>query len=334
MRVLPLALFVACHGGDDGDDGASTASSTADTGPSDTGTEDLWSEETFQAPATKQEDILFVIDNSCSMADNQVEMGIGMWGFVDTLNAAGIDWHAGVTSTDVDATYGDPLAGRLVEIDGVRWSSPELPEERQASFLQLATSLGTGGSGSEKGVAATYQAVELLRDADNKGFRRDDAGLHVIILSDEQDQSDDMRPELIPLFDFVGWLGALRAPNRAVSFSSIVCIENAGLQGGCLQFDVGTRYMTVSREIGGVVWNINDGIETGVTAVASTILAQAGFRTLELAAVPPDPSTLDVTVDGVVLAGTQWSYDSDSNSVVLTAAAPDGAEIVVRWPNL
>ncbi len=44
---------------------------TTPTATTDTGTPVAWVEEACQAPQARLEDILFVVDNSCSMADNQ-----------------------------------------------------------------------------------------------------------------------------------------------------------------------------------------------------------------------------------------------------------------------
>jgi len=346
MRIMLLALVVACRGGNGSDDDTATAptgttdtstdttdttdTDTTDTGvtttTTDTGTAAVWTEESFQAPEAKLEDILFVVDNSCSMSDNQLQMSTGMQGFVDTLNDAGIEWHAGVTSTDM-GTRGSPLQGRLANVGPDLWASPDTTDP--AVWLQAAIQLGVNGAGQERGIAAAYAAAELRRDTDNTGFFRDDAGFHVVVLSDEQDQSDQMNPELVPIDDYIDWMEGQRGPNTAVSFSSFVCVAKTV---GCDPFSLGTRYLDVTDAVGGIVWDVNDDIDLGINAVASNIVANAGFRTLELAETPADPATLEVTIDGVLLDATEYSYDVDSNSVVLTIAAPDGAEVVVRWP--
>jgi len=340
MRIILLALVVACRGGNSPDDDTTTdttdsstdTTDSTDTGvtttttDTDTGTVVVWTEESFQAPEAKLEDILFVVDNSCSMSDNQAQMSTGMQGFVDTLDDAGIQWQAGVTSTDM-GTRGSPLQGRLVSVGTELWSSPDIADP--AGWLHSAIQLGVNGAGEEQGIAAAYAAAELRRTTDNAGFFRDDAGLHVVVLSDEQDQSDQATPELVPIDDFIDWMEGQRGPNTSVSFSSFVCVASAA---PCQAFDLGTRYLDVTDAVGGIVWDINDDIDLGVNAVASSIVANAGFRTLELASTPADPAALEVTIDGVLLDASEYSYDVDSNSVVLTDAAPDGADIVVRWP--
>ena len=279
-----------------------------------------------------QVDVLFVIDNSGSMRAHQDNLSANFPAFMRTFDGSGLDFHVGVTSTDTNVTGGrcdeDPAAlnGRLNSAMGHRWIDETTLNP--VGVLQSLATLGTNGSGCERGLAATYRAREEQIDA-NAGFFRDDAGLHVVVLSDEQDQSDQATPELVPIDDFIDWMEGQRGPNTSVSFSSFVCVASAA---PCQAFDLGTRYLDVTDAVGGIVWDINDDIDLGVNAVASSIVANAGFRTLELASTPADPAALEVTIDGVLLDASEYSYDVDSNSVVLTDAAPDGADIVVRWP--
>jgi hypothetical protein len=342
LSILAFTLLAACQGGTDNDDdtdGTDTegtdTSDTHDSSGSDTGeTGDSgvpWTEQAFAAPEARRQDILFVVDNSCSMQDNQIELSASMGGFVDTLDISGVDWRVGVTSTDVDVSYGNPLAGRLIrQPDGTIGVSGATTDA--ATVLGDMMRLGTLGSGEEKGIAATYLAAEVLKDTDNAGFFREDAGLHVVVLSDEQDQSDRMRPELIPLPEFIDWLEGSKATKPSVSFSSIVCpTAGATLGSGCLQFDVGTRYIEVSQAVGGIVADIAEPIDLPTYDVARAIVANSGLRTLPLDEVPADPSTIEVRVDGVALDPAEWSYDEVVNAVVLVEAAPDGSEVVVRF---
>ena len=344
MRILFLALVVACRGGASDDDTETTDSTNtattdttsvdtldtaSDTGTTDTAPQVVWLEQTFEAPESKKEDIVFVIDNSCSMSDNQSNLAGGFPSFLDALD--GLDWRVAVTSTDMDSNYGNPLAGRFVNVGGITSLDNSFSDIEADQIFTSMVSMGTRGSGEEKGIAAAYAAVELHGDGANASFFREDAGLHFIVLSDEQDQSDLLRPELVTLPEFINWLDGFRTPNRSVSFSSIVCTASAGLAGGCLQFDVGSRYMDVTAAIGGLVADINDPIDPSVQRIGANIAAYGGLRELVLDEIPTHPDTIEVLIDGVALDAAEWSYDADANSVLLVDAAPDGAELLVRW---
>jgi hypothetical protein len=290
---------------------------------------------------TPEVDVLFVVDNSCSMSDNQAKLGEEFPTFLDFFLGSGLDYHIGVTSTDADSSYGNPLEGRLVNVGGVRYIDPTLGEEQASQIFTSMVSLGTSGSGVEKGLAAAFMALELRRDKQNAGFYRDDAALHTVAVSDEQDQSDDMRPELITLNEFIDWYDGLKDVIEDRTFSSIVCSSAAGLAGGCIQPDVGTRYMTVTREIGGIVWDIND---DNFAEVLEQLGVQAsGFKREYFLTQAPIPETLDVRIERVVQGqatvspkrqgtekdGGDYYYNESRNSIVFYSFVPDPLDEVV-----
>jgi len=72
---------------------------------------------------------------------------------------------------------------------------PSSPVQMQV-FAQMAT-LGTGGSFDEMGRRAVFRALtEPLQSTDNAGFYRDEASLHVVVISDEDDSSGVSRRAL------------------------------------------------------------------------------------------------------------------------------------------
>ncbi len=169
-------------------------------------------------------DILFVIDNSGSMAEEQEKLKENIGVFIDVLTRSVNDYQVGILSTDIFRRPGpqcDPCcdldldddgipdwstcdAGRLVAADGrrrlFRRPAGDTPEETEALIEQLildfndtVTSLGTTGNATE----AAFEAVRLALDPEgdvgtralNFGFLRDDADLTLIFLTDEDDCS-------------------------------------------------------------------------------------------------------------------------------------------------
>jgi len=182
----------------------------------------------FLASARDQVDLLFLIDDSRSMAPKQEELKRRFPELIrklEELGAAGkkASYHIGVVTSDLTAGTVCPAAGRkngaLIDIgDAARGSGGCLPLADGAKFIRydqrdgannlpggqdLATtfgcmaSVGTSGCGFEQSLEAVYRA---LHDppAGNAGFLRDDAILAVVFVTDEDDCS---APAGSPIFD-------------------------------------------------------------------------------------------------------------------------------------
>jgi hypothetical protein len=174
-------------------------------------------------------DILFVIDNSGSMADEQENLVRNFQTFIDVLANSDLDYRIAVVTTDLgnDAdqiTRGPEQAGiagfavdesspyRAVDtgdrsdcrtLDDVPhgcfrssraepWidSQRDDPSAVVRAFRDTAR-VGTCGSGFERGSRAMLEALENTAPGGcNAGFLRPDANLVVIVVTDE----DDFRP--------------------------------------------------------------------------------------------------------------------------------------------
>ena len=58
-------------------------------------------EEIFEQSPTPKVDVLWVVDNTGSMVQEQQMLADGMHRFVAALNHENINWHAGIVTTDV-----------------------------------------------------------------------------------------------------------------------------------------------------------------------------------------------------------------------------------------
>lgn len=170
-------------------------------------------------------DILFVIDNSDSMAEEQAGIASELPAFIDQLKqGAGIeqDFRVGLITTSVyqNALVSGQLyyqdypdqAGRLQPVpdaapDGgvvLGTGSERYLEASDPALIDKFTRLvrqGTGGSGQE----TPFEAVRLatgplaqtpLADGGNGGFFRDGARLLVVVVSDEDDCSEEAPPQV------------------------------------------------------------------------------------------------------------------------------------------
>ena len=163
-------------------------------------------------------DILFVIDDSGSMAEEQENLAANFPRFVEVLNAfqtdagTSLDYRIGVTTTGRDITIVfnievlgltiPPMvleesgpAGALIESASCgmtrAWMEREDPNLQQT--FSCVAQVGTEGSQVEMPLHMWELAVtERIADGSNGGFLREDALLAVVLLTDEDDCS---RPE-------------------------------------------------------------------------------------------------------------------------------------------
>ncbi len=172
---------------------------------------------------TVKTDILFVVDNSGSMAANQERVATDIPVFVSELQKSGgvaNSFRVGVTTTSVYLAYEYfnsivyyyyPEAGWLMDIpllDGGVSTERYLDDtnpELVPRFALAMTAVGIDGSGQETPLEATRIALQnavaplSLPDGGpaNTGFLRDGARLMVVAVSDEDDCSEMRRPPLV-----------------------------------------------------------------------------------------------------------------------------------------
>ena len=168
---------------------------------------------------TIQTDILFVVDNSNSMCEEQVALTENFERFVEGLVAIEADFNIAVTTTDMSSRAGEFRTGPgSVAACGVSeptcpaetgpvlsWSEYETDgvvdlERLRADFACVA-SVGTrsGEAGIERGLDAMATALsDGMLDYENAGFRRTAAWLAVIFVTDENDCSHSESASFAP----------------------------------------------------------------------------------------------------------------------------------------
>ncbi len=268
-------------------------------------------------------DVLWVIDNSCSMRDEQESLVSNFPSFMQYFLSSGLDYHLGVITLDVD-TNSD--SGRLREVDGRKFidASTEDPVD---TFSRVAT-VGTDGSGIEKGRGAVFLALESLRDSANAGFYRDDAAIHTVVITDEGDDTD-----FLPLEEFIAWYRGLKRLRTRRTFSSIVSPQGAGAYNG-------SSYLEITDRVGGIPWNIDSPEWDRVLDLLG--VQASGLRQEFFLSKRPIPSTIGVEVtkevdgtvvttpyervtlngEGAVVAG-DWAYDAVRNSIRFVDLIPE-----------
>jgi hypothetical protein len=277
-----------------------------------------------QAPV-REVDILWLIDNSSSMGEEQAGIADNLEIFLEYFLGSGLDYHIGVISTDMD----DPWhRGRLQERRGLRW----VDQNTEDAFGVMAemTLLGVEGSGNEKGRDPIWRSLEVHGEDANAGFYRASAGFHVVAISDEEDSSVEIsEPE------FISWMQSLKSSPDDVSFSSIV----SPLPVCPGANDPGVEYIRYTEAIGGTYWPICD---DDWAAVLDILGLQASGMTREFFLTSlPVPETISVYVTdetGIVLSfleGDDWVFSQARNSITFLSFVPTAlSEVEITYQDL
>jgi len=193
-------------------------------------------------------DLLFIIDNSGSMEEEQGNLGANFPKFIQLLDdfktSAGdiLDYRIGVTTTGRTATYSAQLPGfppvppitevgdngklRYLPDCGMQQPWINRPDPNVSSTFACVAQVGTNGPGYEMQLGAIKTSMgDRIADGVNAGFLREAALLAVIILTDENDCSreDDnftispfdvcdeaIDPNIKPVQSYLDFLDALK----------------------------------------------------------------------------------------------------------------------------
>lgn len=282
--------------------------------------------DTFDQNSRPKSDVLFVVDDSGSMSEEQGLLSRNANRFITTASSLNTDFQIGVVSTDMQAGN---RSGRLYSSG----SNPKIVKpgpNAAAQFAANVTGLGTDGAPDERGLAAMFAALTdpLINDpASNQGFLRSDAKLAVVIVSDEEDSSNGTTAFY---YDFLRNLKGIHNASL-VSLSAIVGDDPNGCQSSNGDATAGARYIDVQQRSGGKFRSIcaADWGQIASDLSLDAFGARSGFQ-LSRDADPAKPMT--VTVNGAAALPPAWSFDSVTNTVVFSPAPPPaGASVVVRY---
>jgi hypothetical protein len=174
----------------------------------------------------KKIDLVFVVDNSGSMGQEQANLTSNFPNFITTLNGFRtkggdpLDYRVAVTTTDNSTDRG---AFRRTGANGCNPGPTRPWLERNDANLSQAFScranVGTSGSSSEVGLECMKQALTTrMTDGTNKAngqdFLRQDALLAFIIITDEDESSSVAINTYPPVFDGVKTIGATSGKGR------------------------------------------------------------------------------------------------------------------------
>jgi hypothetical protein len=265
-------------------------------------------------------DILLVVDDSCSMGDEQTALATNFAAFMSSAAQGNGNWHIGVTTTDMFSQKG--VLKRSPGNPAVL--TPTTPNV--ASLFSSKVQVGVVGSGLEQPFAAMALAVsEPNRSNANAGFLRPNAALAVVIVTDALEQSPN---------SMGSYLAALRAAKQGHSELLSVSVVGPFTPPGptCITegaVDTG-RFGSIISATGGVTSDIC----TLNWAMDLQTISRSVFgarRSFELSSVARGVADITVSVDGVALPTTGWHFDGANNAVVLDVAPAAGAVVNIGY---
>lgn len=299
----------------------------------------------YQVPYPKA-DILFVVDNSKSMALEQQKLAGAFSNFASVLN--GLDWQAVITTTDMTTTG---MGGKLVDINTsagpVKILNAQIPNYENA-FSTAISGQGENGSNDERGILS---ALRVIENGEQTGFLRTKSHLAVVVLSDEDERSTygvqgfQLTSEEEPR-GYVNRVNEILA-NAAHSFYSIIirpgdtaCFDDQKKYPQTLQGYYGVKYFEtqalIAKEIYGKTLNALTSPEVGnicgssysilMEQIAGKIKERTEDITLPCDPIP-DPSKLNDPNQGRVTLVPNLAYSLEGRRLIITPTPSPGQSI-------
>lgn len=248
----------------------------------------------WEVPTDPPSDIVFAVDQSCSMDDDQRALADNFSTFISTLSTYTTDWRIMVVNDDDGCNN-----------SGVLTNSTSNYESR----FSTAVSAG-GGMWTEALLTVTSDAIDKTDSGDcNQNFLRPDAMLHIIMVSDEPEQS-------FRSWEFyVDAVIAKKGDASKVKFSAIAGPYPTGCNDRNNSAEYGSGYYEAVNYTGGEYLSICDDFGASVEALADASITMSTFTLSHT----PAPETIVVSVNGTPTSAG-WNYDSATNSIVFDPA--------------
>jgi len=262
--------------------------------------------ESYIQDGTKSVDILFVVDNSCSMAGNQSQLSNNFATFINTFTTSNIDYQIAFITTDSPNFVGDII-------------TPLVPDPVAEAMAQI-DSIGHHGNANERGIDMSHTATSGNGDAaPGSAFLRKDAKFVIIYISDEDDYSST-DPTAMEKH-----IKSLKPTSNMVSVHAVAgdvphgCTGNGGAADGARFYDLVTRMNGTFLSICATDWG------TPMEQLAHESMSLSYFY-LSGDAIE---DTITVKVDGSI--SKEWYYDYIDNVVIFTKIPVENSSIEISY---
>ncbi len=259
-----------------------------------------WNSDFYEQEEVANADILFVIDNSCSMHSHQTNLINNFSSFISVFANSGVDYQIAFITTD-NENFVDGKIIKSTDSDPI------------GDVSDIIARISITGHGLERGLWESYEATQTGADAGiGSAFLRTDSRLVIIYLSDERDGSTTYSA-MTPT-DYANHLLTLKPLADQLSVNAVAGDHPSGCSPPYAQHGAG--YYEVVQQLGGTFMSIcatDYGLQMD-TLARDSILRSA----FELSDTPIEGS-INVTVDGYVTSA--WTYDATENAVYFDASA-------------
>lgn len=263
--------------------------------------EDIWVDSFYQPITLNGFDIIWVIDGSGSMTDDKERLLLGIEAMMGNLPESG--WRLVMISTDEDAALNEE-------------QFPLVPGDTYVEAEDMYNQIIRGHK--EAGFDAVYSYVDL--GVYSSTWMRRDAGLLVVFVSDEEEQSKT----LLQVDDFIDWVERER---NNVYVSSIVNVpSDESLCAAPISW-VGDRYIEATEYFGGAVIDICSEDWTAGVADASAQIEPKEF--IPLTYEPLSHENIKVFVDGKTFV--DWHYNEIENTVYFDIIPGEGTLVEIAY---
>ncbi len=315
-------------------------------------------------------DILWVVDSSGSMAEEQSFLASSFSSFMTAMAAQNFDFQTAVTSTDVCQGFVPSDLSQVLCPRVAQSSSTQLrgdfrgPSGKKVlakadyqdnlaalvSQFQSNVNVGTQGSSFEHGLTAAKMAVEKTLNGQSPALIRPDSFLPIIVVSDEEDdgiglsKADGYSPytnwfatgETTYKFTEDNMISFLNANVGAGNYSISAITGTRDANGTMCSsansspLEEGTQYLKAAQKTGGLALSI---CATNWQSLLTQIGQDIATQSTQIP-LPEQPyahKPIEVYVDGVL--NSQWSYVSGSNAIMFEAssAPPNNAAISIKF---
>jgi hypothetical protein len=290
--------------------------------------------DSFEQNERPKVDLLWVIDNSGSMSEEQTAIANNLKPFLSFAQAQQIDYQIGVTTTGLTPASGCPGGanggedGRLFPVDNSRPRiiTPNTPN--MEAVWQANVAVGDC-HGTEEGFEAAYRALHdpVIDNCDdprhpepndgNCGFLRTEAHLSIIEVTDEADQSAGTVN-----FYYNAFLALKGFRNTHLfNYHAITGEKGTGCHSGTGDAEAGDKLIgMVEKTKGGVFQSIC--APDWAVSLRAMSAAAFGFQTCFFLGNQPE----DTNANGLI-SDTEGEIEVRMNGHVVASRAPQGQQI-------
>lgn len=255
-------------------------------------------------------DIVWVIDNSGSMSNDQSRLKNNFASFIQKFVVNGkAKFKFNIAVTTTEAYQGGLKAKFETDQQGAQYDLSSVAAEADfgkfTDDFSLAASVGTNGSASEK----AFSSAKASRDSNSSWFKGNDTLGVYIIVSDEREQSSSKSA--------IDWFGTLHGYKNNPGKTKIYPIVGD---------DRDKRYETIAQYSGAVVSDINqsfdsllDNIATSITSLLDSFILKGNRYIIQ--------SSIKVFVNDVETG----AFTYNNNAVKLSTPPPENATIKITY---